>query len=62
MNMWNDTGPISQGKILTDILQNRKGDAKTKLHGWTVADLRTLRSAIEELHLLIENEILRRKV
>jgi hypothetical protein len=52
MSLWDDQGPISQGKILTAILQDREGDARFWLRRWSLDDLNTLERAADRLSLL----------
>jgi hypothetical protein len=47
--LWDDNGPISQGKILTAIMQDRRDDARQMMRGWTTRDLRTLAARADEL-------------
>ena len=54
--LWDDKGPLSQGKILTDLLQGKGDDAKLKLMGWTRADLVTLARAADRLAYLARQE------
>lgn len=49
MALWDDDGPISQGKILTAILQDRGGEARDMLRGWSRADLLQLAAAAQRL-------------
>jgi hypothetical protein len=49
MALWDDDGPKSQGKIITAVLQDRGGDARDMLKGWSHADLLTLAAAAERL-------------
>jgi hypothetical protein len=58
--LWADIGPISQGKILTAILQGRRADAELMLRGWSTNDLITLAKAADTLKLLNLQEQVRR--
>ena len=58
--LWDDTGRISQGKILTAILQGRLADAREMLHGWSDGDLVTLDSAAQKLSFCVRKELARR--
>ena len=61
-SLWADRGPISQGKILTDLLQGHTEDAKFKLVGWTRADLVILARAAERLAYLSRQEAARKEL
>jgi len=50
--LWADKGPISQGKILTAVMQNREDEARKMLDGWTADDLYYLRRSCDRLSLL----------
>jgi hypothetical protein len=49
MALWDDQGPIYQGKILTAIMQDRPEEAMKMMRGWTTRDLRILAARAEEL-------------
>lgn len=50
---WEDNGPISQGKIITAIIQQRNRDALVMLRGWLPADRRILQEAARQLDRMI---------
>ena len=50
--LWDDSGPTSQGKILTAILQGHEGEAGRMLASWSSADLATLTEAAEMLAMI----------
>lgn len=52
LQLWADIGPKSQGKIITAILQDREGEARRMLHGWSDGDLEDLEKACDKLSLL----------
>lgn len=49
MALWDDDGPVSQGKILTAVLQDKPSTARDMLKSWSHADLLTLAAASERL-------------
>ena len=59
MTRWDDVGPISQGKILTAILQDHEDEAARMLSGWSVIDLDALEYAAGKLSLLCRQAIIR---
>ena len=59
---WIDEGPVSQGKILTAILQDDTDKARALLRGWSLDDLNKLGRAARQLDLLIGQEgVVRRR-
>ena len=52
MGTWDDDGPVSQGKVLTAVLQGREDDAAAMLAGWSLADLQALATAAGRLGVL----------
>jgi hypothetical protein len=50
--LWADEGPVSQGKILTAIMQDKRAEAEDMLRSWTVNDLIKLASAATMLEML----------
>jgi len=47
--LWDDIGPISQGKILTAMMQDRESEAREMMCGWTGKDLDHLARAADRL-------------
>jgi hypothetical protein len=54
--MWADDGPISQGKILTAVMQDRESDALDMMRRWTMRDLSYLADKAEILSRLARQE------
>lgn len=54
---WNDNGPVSQGKIITALLQGKDDEANKMLKGWTEQDLYKLSRAAIALHTYAEARI-----
>lgn len=60
MTLWEDQGPVSQGKILTALLQDDLPRARRLIHAWSAGDVRTLELAAENLMHLARTELLGR--
>lgn len=58
---WLDQGPVSQGKILTAILQRRHEDALAMVRNWSDADLRSLEEAATRLARMAGRELRERR-
>lgn len=58
--LWQDEGPISQGKILTNVLRAETETARANLKGWSTADLILLARAADQLAFLARQEVRRR--
>ena len=61
-SLWLDKGLVSQGKILTAILQRRLDDALEMMRNWSTADLLSLEEAATRLARMTNREIRRRRL